>query len=71
MKERSIDQFDVKNVLVKGHHEKSKDAFDAQRYRWSYAFRGIIEDGRRIRVVVAEIDPGILVITAIDLDHEN
>jgi hypothetical protein len=71
MRQRSIDQIDVKAVLVKGRHEKRKDEFDPQRNRWGYAFRGIIEDGRNIRIVVAEMDPGILVITAIDLDNDN
>jgi hypothetical protein len=62
---------DVKDVLLDGRWEKAKDAFDPASRAWKYAFRGTIDDGRDIRVVIAERAPGIIVITAIDLSRKS
>lgn len=71
MSERAITQLDIKDVLLDGRRERRKDQFDEQHGRWSYAWRGKLEDGRELRVPLTELEDGIIIITAIDLTHEN
>jgi hypothetical protein len=67
MHDRFIAQMDIKEVLLKGRREKRNDRFDSQSHRWGYAYRGQVEDGRELRVVVSEARPGLLIVTVVDL----
>lgn len=71
MRQRSITQMDVKDILLDGRREKRKDNFDPQFQCWKYAYCGRDERGRELRVVVAESVPGVAVITAIDLGLDD
>jgi hypothetical protein len=68
MRERKISARDIREVLSQGRREKAKDEYSEQFSRWRYAFRGQDESARQLRVVVSEEAPGIIIITAIDLD---
>jgi len=69
--ERNITLLEILHVLKGGHHEKRKDEFKPEYGDWNYAIRGKTVDRREIRVVVVFADPGLLVITAIDLDVKD
>ena len=66
--ERDITLLEILHVLRRGHHEKRKDEFKPQYGDWNYAIRGKTVDQRELRVVVTFVAPGMLVITAIDLN---
>lgn len=65
--ERDISLLEVIHVLKGGYHERKKDEFKPEHNDWSYSIRGKTVDKRPLRVVVAFAEPGMLVITAIDL----
>jgi hypothetical protein len=65
--ERVITLPEVLYVLRNGFHEKKKDEYKPEHKDWNYAIRGKTIDGRALRIAVAFADPGMLVITAIDL----
>ena len=69
--ERRIIKPEVEVVLTSGHHEARKDQFNQQHGVWDYAIRGKTADGRSLRIVVALIEPKVLIVTAIDLDKEE
>jgi hypothetical protein len=71
MWEREIVKPEVEAVLVHGHHEARKDQFNERHHAWDYAIRGKTVDGRSLRIVVAILGRGLLVVTAIDLDKED
>ena len=71
MRQRSITRIDIRDVLLEGRREKRKDFFDVPYLCWKYAWRGQDEDGRALRIIVKEQAPGILIITAIELDRED
>lgn len=64
--ERKVSQPEVVQVLMSGHHEKSKDQFDEGFQGWKYAIRGRTADRRELRVAVA-FEGALLVVTVIDL----
>ena len=66
--ERMITLLEVLHVLRGGFHEKKKDEYKPEHKDWNYAIRGKTVDGRSLRIAVAFAVPGMLVITAIDLD---
>ena len=66
--ERGITLLEILHVLKRGHHEKRKDEFKPEYGDWNYAIRGRTVDQRELRVVVVFEAPGLLLITAIDLD---
>ena len=69
MKERSIIRPEVEYVLKTGHHNKKKDQFNDTEKDWGYAIDGKTVDGRKLRIVVALVEPNLLVVTTIDLDE--
>lgn len=68
MQERGIIKPEIEQVLRAGHHNKRKDQFNEEHEDWDYAIEGKTIDGRKLRIIVAIIDPNILVVTTIDLD---
>jgi hypothetical protein len=71
MHERKITALDIRDVLMKGRRETAKDEYKEQYKRWRYAFRGRDEMARELRVIVSEETPGVIIITAIDLEKES
>lgn len=71
MRERGIIKPEVEFILNHGHHEARKDQLNEEFSAWDYAIRGKTLDGRSLRVVVAVIDPNVLVVTTIDLDKKD
>lgn len=71
MKERFIVKPEIEYILSHGHHEARKDKFSERFKSWDYSIRGRTLDGRDLRVVIAIIEPNILIITAIDLDAKD
>jgi hypothetical protein len=67
-RERNITLPEIITVLRNGYHEKHKDEFKEQYNAWNYAVRGKTVDGRQLRACVSFDEPGMLLITAIDLD---
>ena len=61
--ERKIDLLDVLYVLKNGYHEKQKTSFDEAFQTWKYAVRGKTLDNLDIRIVIAFIDIGMMIIT--------
>lgn len=71
MAERNITRFDILYVLENGTREPKKDAFKASLNEWTYAYRGWTSDKRvELRIAVAVLDNGVMVVTAIDLTSE-
>jgi hypothetical protein len=68
MRERGIIKPEIERVLNCGHHEARKDQFNEEFDAWDYAIKGKTLDGRNLRIVIAVVDPKVLVVTAIDLD---
>ena len=56
---------DVFRILRKGRRAEEHDEWNFELKRWSYAFAGVTVDGIRLRVCVALVEPGILVVTII------
>ena len=71
MHERGIIERYILDVLEKGRREPAKDVYDERFSRWKYSWRGRNKDGRDLRIIVAEISPGILIITAIGMEDED
>jgi len=68
MAERNITRFDILYVLENGTREPRKDAFKATFDEWTYAYRGWTSEKRmELRIAVAVLDNGVLVVTAVDL----
>lgn len=68
MGERSITASEIRYVLLNGYHEVKKDQFNGAHQEWDYAIRGKTADERVLRIVIAISSPGIIVVTAIDLE---
>jgi hypothetical protein len=62
---RHIDLPDIIGVLKNGIHEKEKTILTSQQI-WKYAIRGITEDSRTIRVIIA-FDEDMIIITVINV----
>lgn len=71
MRERRIIKPEVEHILTHGHHEAKKDQFNDEFRSWDYAIKGKTLDGRTLRIIIAVVDPNILVITTIDLDAKE
>jgi hypothetical protein len=71
MKKRRIIKAEVEHILSHGHHEARKDHFNEEFSAWDYAVRGKTLDGRNLRIVVAFVDPNVLVVTTIDLNTKD
>ena len=71
MSVREIIKPEIEHVLKSGFHEAIKDQFSSAFEAWDYAIRGKTVDGRALRIVVAMVQPRVLVVTAIDLDKED
>lgn len=67
MGERNIIKPEIEYVLETGHHEARKDKFNEDFSSWDYAIKGKTVDNRHLRIVIAVIDPNVLIVTAIDL----
>ncbi len=59
---------EILRVLRVGFWEKRKDEFKQEFQAWNYAIRGKTVDARDLRVIVTFEEPGMLLITAIDLN---
>lgn len=70
-KQRRITLPEVLTVLRNGYHEKRKDEYQEFYNAWTYAVRGKTVDGRQLRVCVSFDEPGMLLITTIDLDDDR
>lgn len=66
--ERRITRPEILQILKVGFWEKRKDEYKPEHESWNYAIRGKTADKRSLRVVIAFDVPGMLIITAIDLD---
>ena len=67
--EREITLLEIHQVIEGGWHERRKDQYKDEYRSWSYALRGKTIDRRDLRVVIAfDVESGMLLITAIDLD---
>jgi hypothetical protein len=69
IKQREVTRFEVKQVLLSGHHEKRKDSFDEEWNSWHYSIKGKTLDKKNLRVVVSFDENNMLIITVIDLDR--
>ncbi|MCO5142096.1 MAG: DUF4258 domain-containing protein [Oligoflexia bacterium] len=67
MKSREITRLEVEQVLKEGRHNKKKDQFNELERSWDFVIEGKTIDKRLLRIVVAVIEPNLLVVTAIDL----
>lgn len=68
MFERKIIKPEIEYVLSHGHHEAKKDLYNEEHSSWDYSIKGKTVDGRNLRIIVALVEPNVLVITTIDLD---
>ena len=67
--QREISVLEVKDIILKGWHEKRKDEYKDEHKSWNYAIRGKTIDKRSLRIIIAfDRESGMLLITAIDLD---
>jgi hypothetical protein len=71
LRQRRITKPEVEQVLLSGHHEARKDQFNEHFQGWDYAIHGKTRDRRELRIVVAVVQPNILVVTVIDLNRED
>ena len=69
--DRKITQMEIRQVLLHGRHESSKDKFDEDLAEWNYSIRGRTVESRNIRIVVAFDPDSMLIVTVIDLDWES
>jgi hypothetical protein len=67
MAERGIIKPEIEFVLKNGRNNKRKDSFNEEFSGWDYAIEGKTVDGRKLRIVVAQVEPNLLVISTIDL----
>ncbi len=70
LQEREVTRQEVKQVLLSGHHEKSKDVYDSAFNNWNYAVKGKTIDKRSLRIIVS-FEGSMLIITVIDLSKEH
>jgi hypothetical protein len=68
IKQREVTRYEVKQVLLSGHHEKRKDCFDEVFNSWNYSIKGKTLDKRQLRIVISFDDSNMLIITVIDLN---
>ena len=66
---RHIDEMEIQEILARGriNHEKSDPA---SRPDPKYALEGLTRDGQQVRIIFAESDRGMVVVTVIDLQKE-
>ena len=71
LQQRKVTRPEVRYVLKTGWHEKSKDSFKEDFFRWNYAVRGKTVDKRELRVAVCFDSDNMLVVTVIDLSKKD
>lgn len=59
------------DLWIQGFHEAKKDPFNEEFQAWDYSMRGKTIDGRNLRIVIAIVQPNVLVVTTIDLDAKD
>lgn len=69
MAQRWIIKPEVEFILRKGYHNQMKDKFNEDYDSWDYAIEGKTIDNRKLRIIIALVEPNILVVTAIKLDN--
>lgn len=69
MVERKIIKPEVEFILRIGHHNQKKDKYNDEYNSWDYAIEGKTIDNRKLRIILAFVEPNILVVTAINLDN--
>lgn len=61
----SLSVRDVFRVLRKGRRDEERDEWNHELCRWSYCFSGSGVDGVPVRVPIAFVEPGILIVTVV------
>ena len=69
MAQRKIIKPEVEFILRRGHHTPKRDKFNEEYKLWDYAIEGKAVDNRKLRIIVAFVEPNILVVTVINLDN--
>ena len=66
---RQIDESEVKEILAEGvvNEQKSEPRSDPDP---KYALEGITRDQQRVRIIFADAEKGMVVVTVIDLENE-
>jgi hypothetical protein len=67
---RHIDASEVKGILDKGNFNFSKSDLNKDACHKRYALEGTTHDDQKIRIIVAECDDDLTVITVIDLGRD-
>ena len=67
---RHIDQSEVKEILTKGEINYSKSDLNEDACHKRYALEGYSHDNQELRIIVAECNDELTVITVIDLGRE-
>lgn len=67
---RHIDESEVKEILNKGNINFSKSDLNEDACHQRYALEGTSHEDQRIRIVVAECNDDLTVITVIDLGRD-
>lgn len=64
-KERTLSLGDIKNVIMTGYHEKSKDEYKEEFMDWNYAIKGKALDSELARICVAFAQENNLIIVTV------
>jgi hypothetical protein len=67
---RHIDESEVKEILAKGEINYAKSDLNKDACHRRYALEGISHDNQQLRIIVAECNDKLTVITVIDLGRE-
>jgi hypothetical protein len=67
LQERKISIQEVRQILKSCRREHTYDEYNPEFDNWNYAIQGKSLDGRTIRVAIAIVSPGILIITVINI----
>jgi hypothetical protein len=67
---RHIDESEVKEIVDKGDINFSKSDFNQDACHKRYALEGTSHDDQRLRIIVAECNNDLTVITVIDLGRD-
>jgi hypothetical protein len=66
---RQINEMEIKEILARGIINRQKSD-PASRPDPKYALEGLTRDGQQVRIIFAESDRGMVVVTVIDLEKE-
>jgi hypothetical protein len=67
---RHVDESEVKEMIEKGDINFSKSELNTDDCHKRYALEGVSHDRQRLRIIVAECNDDLTVITVIDLGQE-